>query len=58
MENVNITELLKTKKTTVVSTEASLSDVERVNWDGDVIAGKKKVVLTPCDKKGSNKCVK
>ncbi len=49
MNNKNLKSLdlnkLKDKKTTIISSENALKDVTPIDWDEDVLSGKKKVTL-------------
>jgi hypothetical protein len=44
-DRIDLSEILNKADTSFVSTEDSLSDVERIKWGSDVINGTKKVTL-------------
>jgi hypothetical protein len=41
----NIKELLKNKKTTIVSSEEALKDIIPIDWPEDIINGKNKIIV-------------
>jgi hypothetical protein len=45
MKKFSIKELLKNKKTKIVSSEEALKDIIPVDWSEDVLSGKKKVII-------------
>lgn len=47
---IDFKQLLKNKKTTIVSSEEALKDVTPIDWSDDVLSGKKKIIID-CDEK-------
>lgn len=45
-KKIDFKQLLKNKKTTIVSSEEALKDVTPIDWSDDVLSGKMKVVIS------------